>query len=170
MRKTDIYSVGDWLVHTYYGVGQVKGIETKPLNQKRVRCYRVKTKDSIYWLPLNQDDNTRVRPVTSSRGIRHALKILEELPDNLEQDSKYWQNRVKEVRQDGSLIAISKLVRDLAVVQTRNKLTTTAAQAFEHYKERFLREWSIGLGIDIEQAQRKLTIKLDTLSSRAVAE
>ena len=37
------YSVGDWVVHLIYGVGQVKKLEKKPIGGNQKMCYRVRT-------------------------------------------------------------------------------------------------------------------------------
>jgi RNA polymerase-interacting CarD/CdnL/TRCF family regulator len=35
------YSKGDWIVHAYYGVGQVKGIEKKELEGEKKLFFKV---------------------------------------------------------------------------------------------------------------------------------
>ena len=92
------------------------------------------------------------------------------MPEDLEPDSKYWQGRLEEVRQDSSLMAIGKFVRDLAVVQRHHHLSITAGRALDQYQERFLKEWSIGMGIDIKQAQRKFDARVNALVQRASAQ
>ena len=61
------YTIGDWVVHQAYGVGQIKKIEVKPIHGEQVKCFRVNTKDSSFWFPKNCPDNLEFAP--SSRQI-----------------------------------------------------------------------------------------------------
>jgi RNA polymerase-interacting CarD/CdnL/TRCF family regulator len=38
------YSTGDWVVHLYYGVGQINRIEVKPILGEDTKCFKVKTR------------------------------------------------------------------------------------------------------------------------------
>ena len=66
MEKSTTFSKGQWIVHHYYGVGQVKGIEKKVLDGQEWSYYKVKTRNSQYWIPVQSEDNSRLRPLSSS--------------------------------------------------------------------------------------------------------
>ena len=50
------FTTGDWVVHLYYGVGQIKAIEEKPIDGEKQDCYKVKTKNSTFWFPTIDED------------------------------------------------------------------------------------------------------------------
>ena len=63
--QSSAYSKGDWIVHTHYGVGQVRGIEKKVLDGENKLFFRVKTFDGVYWLSVVRTDVEYIRPITS---------------------------------------------------------------------------------------------------------
>jgi RNA polymerase-interacting CarD/CdnL/TRCF family regulator len=136
------YSVDDWIVHSYYGVGQIKRIEVKPIHGKDTSCFKVKTKDSTFWFPATDDDNPRIRPIGSKDIIHKVIKYLRRKSNKLDVDRKYWKERISEVQSDGDLISMSLLVRDLSAQQVLRNLNQTETDALEKFKERLVREWA----------------------------
>lgn len=136
------YSIDDWIVHTHYGVGQIKRIEVKPIHGEDTKCFKVKTKDSTYWFPTTDTDNPRIRPVASQDIIHKVVKNLRRKASKLDTDKKHWKKRIEEVQANGDLLSFSVLVRDLSAQQVLRKLNQTEENALEHFKERLLREWA----------------------------
>jgi RNA polymerase-interacting CarD/CdnL/TRCF family regulator len=167
---TDIispYSIGDWVVHHSYGIGQIKKIEEKPIHGKQVACFRVKTQDGDYWFPRNGADNPRIRPVASQDMLQRAQKELQETVRDLDHDRKMWKSRIDEVRASDELIATSQLVRDLTILRTQRKLNQTEEKALSHFTDRLLREWSATMNIDVEAIRPKLNHYLQVCKERA---
>ena len=50
--KSTSFGKGDWLVHNFYGVGQISGVETKILGDIKTKYYKVKTSSSTYFVPV----------------------------------------------------------------------------------------------------------------------
>ncbi len=156
MAKAHSYAKGDWIVHTYYGVGQVVRIEKKILNEEKTSCYHVITKDSTFWVPVDKVDNPRLRPVASKYQMRKAIKILKDTPTILSEDSKERRNFISGVRNDGALYAVSALLRDIRKHQTIKPLNSRELQTMEWATDRMVREWSISMGLEMDEAQSRL--------------
>lgn len=156
VKITPMYSLGDMVVHRYYGVGQIEGIECKPLNGIEVECFKVKTENGIYWFPTDSLDNPRVHPVASQDAIDEAIKILRSAPQNLENDPLQWKERIDSVQTDGDFLAISSLVRDLTALKTKKKLNQTQDQALNNLQERLLREWAASIEVDAKSIRPEL--------------
>ena len=156
MDSNGLYSINDWVVHTYYGVGQIKQIETKPIHGEATKCFKVKTKDCTYWFPTTDDDNPRIRPIATKDIIHKAIKNLRRKSNKLEADKGYWKKRIDEVHSNSDLLSISILIRDLSEQQVVRKLNQTEEGALEHFKERLLREWASIVGEDVEQLSPRL--------------
>jgi RNA polymerase-interacting CarD/CdnL/TRCF family regulator len=155
-KVTPMYSLGDMVVHRYYGVGQIDGIERKPINGVDVECFRVKTENGIFWFPTDSLENPRVHPVASRELIQRAIEILQRAPRGLEDDSLQWKERIDDVQTDGDFLAISTLVRDLAALKTKQKLNRTQDQALNNLEERLLREWAASLEVDAKSIRPRL--------------
>ena len=136
------YSVDDWIVHTYYGVGQIKRIEIKPIHGEDTKCYKVKTKNSTFWFPTTDDDTPRIRPVASKDIIHKVIKNLRRKSSQLETERKFWKKRIDEVQSNGDLLLISIIIRDLSTQQILRDLNQTEEDALNHFKERLVREWA----------------------------
>lgn len=155
-EQTEIYSVNDWIVHLYYGVGQIIEIDEKPLAGKNVEYYRVKTENSTFWIPVDQADNPRIRPVASREKVLSALEVLKETPRGMDSKYKKWKHRIKNVKSDGSLEAIAQLVRDLTARSTQKKLNFVEEQALKKFKERLIKECSLSMDTDIASVREEL--------------
>jgi RNA polymerase-interacting CarD/CdnL/TRCF family regulator len=163
------YSIDDWVVHTYYGVGQIKRIETKPIHGEDTKCYKVKTKDSTFWFPTTDEDNPRIRPVASKDIIHKVIKNLRRKSSKLDVDRKIWKKRIEEVQTNGDLLSMSIIIRDLSAQQVIRDLNQTEENALEHFKDRLVREWAsitdeeIGdlrasVHVYIEESQAKIKV------------
>jgi len=144
------YQPGDWIVHKRYGVGQVEKIEVKPIHGEETRCLRVMVRGGVYWLPVGEMDNPRIRPVASTNHLQRAVEELTNANQTLEEDRKLWKQRIETVKSDGNLVQISKLVRDLTLLRTQRRLNQTEETALKTLTERMLQEWSATSNRDIE--------------------
>ena len=150
------YKKGDWVVHLIYGVGQVRKIEKKPIGGNMKKCYRVRTNDGVFWLPTDNADNERVRPIAGSKRIQRALKALKSAPKKMAANFQSRRKRIRRVTLDGDLDTDLKLVRDLNARQFKKGLNDTEQDAFNTIVKRFLQEWSLSKGIEIEEAHHRL--------------
>jgi len=155
MTVEAIYSVGDWIVHNNYGVGQIKKIEERPIHGEKVRTFRVKTKDSIYWVPVKKSDNPRIRRVVNKTKLRRAIRTLKSKPKKMNKNYRTRNAKIKEVFLSGSLQKMAKLLRDLLALRHEKKFNNTEKDAVEKIQERFIREYAICYEIPPEEASAR---------------
>ena len=136
------YSTGDWVVHSHYGVGQIKRIEVKPIHGENTNCFEVKTRDSTYWFPTKDIDNPRIRPLASQDIIEKVIKNLRRKATVIDTDRNLWRKRIEEVQAEGDLLSISNLVRDLSTQRVLRNLNQTEKEALKRFTDRLLREWA----------------------------
>ncbi|MDH5506114.1 MAG: hypothetical protein OEZ02_02705 [Anaerolineae bacterium] len=149
------YAKGDWIVHLYYGVGQIKGIEKKAIGGEKTEYFKVSTGSSTFWVPVKDPDTTRIRPVASKQKMRNAIKVFKSAPEPLSQDHNERKRQIGEVMADLSLIATAELIRDLCVRKVEHKLNPSEEKALLQLSENLTREWSVSMEIEIEKAQTK---------------
>ena len=86
MSKKPALEKGEWIVHAYYGIGQITKVVTRAIGEQKARYYRVDAANSTYYVPVKNPINDRIRPLSSEYKLRKAKKILrskhEELPEN----------------------------------------------------------------------------------------
>jgi RNA polymerase-interacting CarD/CdnL/TRCF family regulator len=156
METLSHFMVGDWIVHTYYGVGQIKAIESKPIQGKPATCFKVKTKDSTFWFPVKNSDNPRIRPIATKEIVKQAINYLRRKPADLDKDKNYWKEQIREVQTDGDLVRISKLIRNLSGQKTHRNLIQSEVTALENFKEKLLQEWAVIMDTDIDTIRPRL--------------
>lgn len=150
------FEIGDWIVHNYYGVGQIKRIEKRPIHGERVKTFRVKTKDGVYWVPVRKMENPRIRRVVNKRKLRRALRVLNSKPEEMEKNYKTRHARISNVFEDGSIREFMKLLRDLYALRETKKLNNTEREAVDKLEERLTREYAASYEISIPDARKKL--------------
>lgn len=155
------YSKGDWIVHAYYGVGQVKGIEKKVLDGEKKIFFRVKTFDSEYWLSVVQTNVEYIRPLTSEHQIKRAMTMIRKPPEQLPKDHNKRNKVIIEALKDSSLYTKARMIRDLNGRQQEAKLNFTEEDAFLKMKNQLLNEWSVVQETDREVLEEKLEKALE---------
>lgn len=155
--RDQAYVSGDWIVHLYYGVGQIVGVEKKCLEGQTVSYFKVKTKDSTIWIPVKHSDNVRVRPIANKEEINEALKILKRKPHQMSDDHTKRKSRIKNVKEDGTLRSIARIVRDLSARQAETKLNDSEERALTQFTDRLISEWAACMGIKLEEARKRLS-------------
>jgi RNA polymerase-interacting CarD/CdnL/TRCF family regulator len=151
------YSKGDWIVHSSYGIGRIQGIERKHVNDATREYYRVKGHDSVYWVPIDVDERCRVRPLASQSKLKNALKVLRDSPSEIGSNHKQRQALIRKAKEEGSLTAICRIVRDLNAMHRRKPLSESERRELEIMKSRLMREWAICTGMNHEDIRQQLT-------------
>lgn len=159
------YAKGDWIVHLYHGVGQIKGVVKKQLSGKEKKYYRVKTHNSIIFIPVKKADNNRIRPLTPRSEFKKALKVLERPPREMSSNHNTRKKIIREAKTDGSVEPILRIVRDLTFRQHDSKLNTTEKRALNRLKDRLMYEWSACMQIEVEEARESLERRLQPLAT-----
>ncbi|MFN2176610.1 MAG: CarD family transcriptional regulator [Anaerolineales bacterium] len=157
---TPMYSIGDTVVHRFYGIGHIDGIENKPLNGVQVECFRVNTPNSVFWFPTDSIDNPRIHLVASHELIQEAIEIIKSVPNDFDDDPILLNERIDDVWVNGDILAVSKLIRDLTVLKAKNKLGRSQDQVLNNLIDYLLREWAASSKVDINSIRPKLSAYL----------
>jgi CarD family transcriptional regulator len=150
------YSIGDQIVHNYYGVGKITDIVTKVLSGKECEYYRVEAINSIYFVPVNNADNDRIRPLTTDEHLEQVLSVLQADPDEMADDYKKRRKRIKSVRASGSLVPMAQLIRDMYFRRSVGKLTDAESRALDQVEERMIQEWAVCEQISPDEARLRM--------------
>jgi RNA polymerase-interacting CarD/CdnL/TRCF family regulator len=154
-KKSTSLGKGDWIVHTYYGVGQIMGMETKQIEDATIKYYRVEAKNSIFYVPVKNIDNERIRPVASQYMMRKVKKILQEAPEEMSPDHNIRKRQIIDLLSDGSLATTAQLIRDLTGRKAGYSLNDHEEKTLEKLTEQLVLEWSIAQQIDLEEANQQ---------------
>ena len=151
-----LYEVGDWIVHNHYGVGEIRGIDVRRLNGVEKKYLRVKTLDGEYWLPTENTDVDYIRPISSGSTFRKVLSTIRKLPQPLPDDHKVRAKEISRMLENGALVRMARLIRDLYGRGYKVKLNMSEEDTMLRIRKRFIDEWVVAAGIEKAQAEAKL--------------
>ena len=148
---------GDWVSHLHHGVGQVEGKEKKSLGEDTREYYKVQTRNGVYWIPTDDLDPERIRPVVSDKALQKSITILESPAEKMDSKHTVRKNRINQVIEDGDLVGFCTLLRDLHGKRAGDKLNTTEQRAHSTIKKKIASEWSATREISVQDANKELT-------------
>lgn len=156
-KETDLLDEGKWIVHRRHGVGQIVGVQTMGISGEPQEYYKVETVDRMVWIPVDDLDMEAYRPVTQETDFQEIINILKSPSHKMKGNFKSRQKRIRDVRKDNALSEIAELVRDLRGRQVRRKgLNQTETRALERMTRRLVAEWSVSMGVDLDEARARL--------------
>jgi RNA polymerase-interacting CarD/CdnL/TRCF family regulator len=147
---------GDWIVHSYYGIGQIKCVETKLIDEKKKRYYKVKTKNSTFFVPVNNISSDRIRPLSTEYRLRKAKKILKATPQIFPENHNDRRKLIQEISSDRSMDTSAGLIRDLSYRKDTNGLNDFEEKTLQTVEKLFVREWAIIKSIPEEDVHEQL--------------
>ena len=151
-KKPDSLTKGDWIVHVYYGIGQITKVETKAIGEEKSKYYRVDTRNSTFYVPVKNINFDRIRPLSSDYKLRKAKKILKSDPENLPENHNDRRKYIAEFVSSSEMDIAAELIRDLYFRKENHSLNDYEMKVLENTEKMFLREWSIIQDISEEEA------------------
>jgi len=149
-----IYNIKDYVVYPKHGVGKIISIDKAKIGSIEITFYKVFIEKEKLTLSIPLNQQSHLRPVSSTNQISKAINILKNKPRI---KRTMWSRRAQEYEQkinSGKLYDLAEVVRDL------NKKTDVIAeqsyserQLFEKAYDRLKSEFEIILG---EKAKEKM--------------
>jgi RNA polymerase-interacting CarD/CdnL/TRCF family regulator len=155
-NKQSEFKKGDYLVHSNYGVGQIKKIEFKTIGEDKVKYFTVEGQGSIFYVPTENINPLRVRPIATDYLIRKITKIMKNNADVLPDDHNLRKKYINEIISRTSLEESVALMRDLAVRKHEHKLNDFEETILTKLKNNLILEWSIVKKWDKETTENKI--------------
>jgi RNA polymerase-interacting CarD/CdnL/TRCF family regulator len=162
----ETYKTGDWIVHIFYGLGQVISKDNRTLDGEEQLFHRVKTSNSQYWIPIENIDFERIRSVASINQIKYALAIVRRSPKKFSKDYIKRRKEISETLNNVSLYSNVRLIRDLQGRRAVSKFNLNENNLLLNITEQFLSECELVLGEDHEIVEKKLSKALKTSLER----
>lgn len=150
------FRIGDKVIHSSLGLGEITKIEEKTINGKTTNCYVVQIPSLTTWIPIDDEQNNSLRlPITPAELVK-VLPILSSPNESLVEDRVLRKQQLLEQLRDGKLTSICRLIRDLTSFQRSTKLSDQEKSILERAVKTLLAEWSLSLNIPLDQANSNL--------------
>ena len=161
-KKPESLTKGDWIVHTYYGLGQITKVETKVIGEDKAKYFRVNARNSTFFVPVKNVDPDRIRPLSSDYKFRKAKKILRSDPENLPENHNDRRKYIAEFVTSNEIYVAAELIRDLNFRKQVHGLNDYETKVLDNTEKMFLREWAIIQDISEEEAFERYQKVLET--------
>lgn len=157
MQQLRQYAVGDWIVHTHFGVGKIKSLEVKCISGDDKKYYRVETEDSTFWMPADQMDSDLLRSLSTPEEIEEAIGLIQEPACEMPTNLKIRQSHIRDVQNRNTPRSTAQLIRDLrALRKQKGVLNNTESLALRSLTQRFTCEWAIVSGVSSDATLSEL--------------
>jgi RNA polymerase-interacting CarD/CdnL/TRCF family regulator len=151
------FNPGDHVVHQNFGVGTINSIEDKALAGDEPRLYyRVDFINSTVWVPVEEQADPRLRPVTPKGQLNRYRAILSSSPVRLDGDFRKRQMELLERMDKGSIQGLCQIVRDLKALETIKPLNVYEKKLYTRAWDALVPEWSITSGQTQADARQEI--------------
>ncbi len=139
-----IMKYGDWIVHSFCGVGQVRAKEFKSIGGTESNYFRIEMLDSTVWYPAGGAEGNSVRAISEESEFQLAIAVLDEEPEEMSPNINLRRGQINQVLSENMPISTAGMVRDLrARYVLRGTLNQTESQAYRSLCDRFVQEWAV---------------------------
>jgi RNA polymerase-interacting CarD/CdnL/TRCF family regulator len=162
------FTTGDWIVHRYHGIGQIKGTMVNDISGEETQYYELETADSIVWIPVEKMNSEILRPLSDPADIEEVKEVLQQPPNTMDSNFNKRKSRINKVQASSLPVPMARLIRDLRARQRKKgSLTNTEQRALRSLTTRLVREWSVSMGINTDRVQSQLNRLLHKSGKKA---
>ncbi len=150
------FQIGDKLIHSTYGLGEVVLIEEKNIHGRATNCYVFRTHDLTIWIPIDDLHQNSLRKPTMPNEFTNLFSILTSPGEPLPEDRILRKDQLTEYLKNGQIKSICQVVRDLTHFKRRKKLNDQEKFILERATDSLLTEWIYALGVSRNQAEHAM--------------
>jgi RNA polymerase-interacting CarD/CdnL/TRCF family regulator len=150
------FKKGDHVIHCSFGLGEITGIEEKPIHGHPTSCYAVRINDMTVWIPRVDSEESSLRYPTPPETFIKTLPILTSPNEELFEDRVQRKKQLLDQLKDGKLGSICRVIRDLTQYQKNSKLNDAEKSILERAVNSLLTEWALTMGLPLPQARKAM--------------
>ncbi len=155
------FQIGDTVIHSTLGFGEIIEIEEKPINGRLECCFVVQIGDMTIWIPTDDPTQNSLRLPTSAKEFMGTLQILTGPTESLVEDRVLRKKQLSDRLKDGQLSSICRVVKDLSSYQRKSKLNDQERSILDKAVKSLLAEWTFSLGTPQIQAHQAMENMLE---------
>ncbi len=150
------WAAGKWIVHRQFGVGEIICREEKQISGESAEYFRVKTHDSLMWLPVD-DVSEDWRSILSEDDFAEVIAVLQKPPKEMADHYQSRNGRINKARSENHPLTSARLIRDLrGRWQREGKLRNIEKEALRQLTRSLVQEWALSYGLKISTARKRL--------------
>lgn len=135
----NVFKVNDYVVYPGHGVGVIKAIETKTVFGSSQDFFVIRICNTTLLVPINNIDNTGLRPVISKREADEVIKILKR---PIKQIRNSYRNCIDKLN-SGNIYEIADVLCDIHLLETQKELTLSERRLLDKARDHLTKELSL---------------------------
>jgi RNA polymerase-interacting CarD/CdnL/TRCF family regulator len=152
------FKVGDFVVHSAYGLGRVVTLQKKQLSEGEAKLYyEVATQKNNVWVPVNATTTGTLRALTTKADLNSCKEILKAKPQAFNPDRRVRQTQINERLKGGSFQTICEVVRDLTALGWRKPLGEADSALLRRATDTLCQEWAAAADTSMMAAQQQIS-------------
>ncbi len=151
------FNIGDKVIHSAFGLGEIVAIEEKIIQGQPTNCYVFCATDLMVWIPINDLQQHSLRVPTLPEEFQRLSVVLSNPSESLLEDRVLRKNLLVAQMKDGQLVSICRVVRDLTNFKRSKRLNDQEKSILERAVNSVLTEWTYSLKIPLHQAHQAMT-------------
>ena len=150
------YNVGDQVIHSVFGPGEILQLDKKEISGKLNTYYMVKTNTLTLWVPIDNNGERSLRPLTPRSHFKKLFEILTAPGEPLTEDRLDRKAELTDRLRDGKIVSVCEVIRDLNQFNRKKKLNDYDSAILDRAKNFLISEWMIALSVSRQQAEKEL--------------
>jgi CarD family transcriptional regulator len=150
-----LFNVGDWVVHPLHGVGQVIGVERKPLAQEAQLYYEIAIVKGTLWVAVEMPP-AGLRGVTTKGDLPRYRTVLKSAPGLLNKDYHQRRGELQERLRQGTFQGKCEVVRDLTAYGWLKGLSEVDAGLLRRAHDSLCQEWATAEAVTVVEAAQEV--------------
>ena len=161
------FHIGDKVIHCTYGLGEIVHIEEKIIGGEPTKCYVLQTPELMVWIPIHGHQGCSLRLPTPPEEFPKVFTMLTSPHEGLREDREMRKTQLMAQMNDGKLLSICQVVRDLSFYRQAKKLNDHDKTILERAQSFLLNEWRLALTVSLPDAERELNRLLGDSAQKA---
>jgi CarD family transcriptional regulator len=155
---TEMFGIGDKVVHPTHGAGQVTGIKEQDLLEQYHRYYVIDlaVDDRTLMIPVSNAKEIGLRSISREAALSKVWRTLSGAGESLSDDYKKRQKRVQKKLKTGDVIKVAEVIRDLSTRKREDHLTSFDTKLFERAQQFLASEVALAEGVQVSEAEQMI--------------
>ena len=151
------FQVGDWVIHSTHGLGQVREIEERKNNDQLLLYYRVEVADMVIWVPVDEHQDKRLRHPTEEAEFLILIEMLGGPPGELPANRRERTTYLADLMRDGQAESLCVVIRDLDAYHQSYNWSESDVHMMKRARKALTTEWSHVHSISVLEAEIELS-------------
>jgi CarD family transcriptional regulator len=160
---TEMFDIGDKVVHPTHGAGLVKGIKEQDLLEQYHRYYVIDltVDDRTLMIPVSKAEEIGLRSISRQAALSRMWRTLGAAAKTLLDDYKKRQMRIQEKLKTGDVIKVAEVIRDLSARKREDCLTSFDTRLLERAEQFLAGEVALVEEVQVGEAERMISETVD---------